>query len=331
MTSTLSPSLTAPLLLATDGSASARMAQKLLYPMAQLLAREEQESLEAVLHVLTIQPRSRSKPSDQPVLPPEESSPSKTGTNGHGPVPTPLTTSLELDFPTNLPISLQVRQGRPAPEILTYARTVGAGLVAVGQRGQGGMRELLLGSVSSVVARYAPCSVLVARGADRPAPGWKHVLLAVNESGATQQAIAMTRQLVAIGIEKITLLYVQPPLTTHYLFGPFATQTPSWQLNQSLQQVQKEQSNQLIHQAETVFRSFSLQVQTLIQVGDPGPTICQIAQQQQVDVVILGNRPTRRLVSANRRPVLRRIHLSVTGDYAIHHAPCPVLLCRVTT
>lgn len=39
-------------------------------------------------------------------------------------------------------------------------------LVALGARGTGGLRGLVLGSVTSAVVRHAPCSVLVARTAD---------------------------------------------------------------------------------------------------------------------------------------------------------------------
>ncbi|WP_037577017.1 universal stress protein [Phaeacidiphilus oryzae] len=54
-----------------------------------------------------------------------------------------------------------VVQGSPAQALLEAAE--GAQLLAVGSRGYGGFRGLLLGSVSQHVAQYAHCSVLIVR------------------------------------------------------------------------------------------------------------------------------------------------------------------------
>jgi nucleotide-binding universal stress UspA family protein len=244
--------------------------------------------------------------------------------NGHRPDlnSNDLFAQIKADLPPESRIAYQTREGRPATEILNHARTIQAGLIAVGHRGLGGSRELLLGSVSSAIARYATCHVLVARGLPEETilqPKWHHVLLAVNGSQATKQAIALTRQLIPAGIQRVTILCAQTPLNPHYLFGPFATPTPNWQLTQSLQQAQKEQSEQIIQKAQEKLAGANLAITTLIQTGEPGPIICQIAQQQQADVIILGS---------DRHPAFRNIRLTATGDYVLHHAPCPILLCR---
>lgn len=57
--------------------------------------------------------------------------------------------------------------GDPAEQICALARERGARLVAVGTRGHGTVRSLLLGSVSGAVVRRAPCPVLVVSDADR--------------------------------------------------------------------------------------------------------------------------------------------------------------------
>ena len=43
-------------------------------------------------------------------------------------------------------------------------------LVVLGARGTGGIRGLVVGSVTTAVVRHAPCSVLVARAADLDSP-----------------------------------------------------------------------------------------------------------------------------------------------------------------
>ena len=66
--------------------------------------------------------------------------------------------------------------GRPAEEILRLSEEIVAGLIVVGNQGLSGrfsrMKRFVMGSVSENVARYARCSVMVARRDlyDRPAP-----------------------------------------------------------------------------------------------------------------------------------------------------------------
>jgi nucleotide-binding universal stress UspA family protein len=322
MTQFAAPPLSAPLLLATDGSPSACLAQKLLYPIGANL--EQEAKGKKTLVMLMVKPQLLVRQARKAIAIPEVEARPETELETISDLAEEqnLLNALAADVPKNLAVFLEARRGRPTTEILNYARSLPAGLIAVGHQGlETGMRDFLLGSVSLGVARYATCPVLVARSQiEVETPSWQHVLLVVDGSQATHSAIALTRQLVSAGIQQVTILSVQSPLTTQYLFGPFATPTPSWQLMQSLQQAQKDQSEQIIQQAEAALCLPGLKVQTLTQVSEPGPCICQIAQQQAVNVIILGS---------DRRPALGNIRLTATGDYVIHHAPCPVLLCRV--
>ena len=57
--------------------------------------------------------------------------------------------------------------GEPAATIVRQAKRTRSDLIAMGWRGHGVMRRLLVGSVSRGVVRHAPCSVLVVRKASR--------------------------------------------------------------------------------------------------------------------------------------------------------------------
>ena len=359
--------LSPPLLLATDGSSGARFAQQMVRPIAQVLQKQQDPADPNLLTVITVQPRSPKSAKrlnkKAKLLPGSSSSagtseaeiisleqpngvPTTAQSGQQIPSPDRLLAQVQADFPTNFPIKLEIRQGRPATEILNCARSLQAGLIAVGHRGSGGVRELLLGSVSTAIARYAPCSVLVARSTPASAiePSLRHVLLVVDGSPATQPAIATVQQLLSGGIQQITLLYIQSPLNANYFFAPFVSSTPNWQLNQSLKDAQREQSEQILQPAKTAFNDLGIVVQSRVQSGDPGPVICHVAQELGVNLVILGSDPTRRSLLPQlpvRRPgrrnnkpqtetraVLRNTRLSPTEDYIIHYAPCPVLLCR---
>jgi nucleotide-binding universal stress UspA family protein len=56
-----------------------------------------------------------------------------------------------------------VREGDPAKEILSVARTWQADLIVMGTHGRTGLQRLVLGSVAQHVISHSPCSVLVAR------------------------------------------------------------------------------------------------------------------------------------------------------------------------
>lgn len=67
---------------------------------------------------------------------------------------------------TDRPVTTAVRDGRPAPEIASYARDVDADLVTTGTRGRHGENRFLIGSVAERVVRTCPVPVLTVRHLD---------------------------------------------------------------------------------------------------------------------------------------------------------------------
>jgi nucleotide-binding universal stress UspA family protein len=68
------------------------------------------------------------------------------------------------------------REGRPGVELLRVAAEESADLIVVGNRGRGGLRELLLGSVAHHVTHHASHPVVVVRS---------RVALAIEQAPAT--------------------------------------------------------------------------------------------------------------------------------------------------
>lgn len=349
MAATYPPVLTPPLLLASDGSPAAQQAQAWVCGLVQTLGLAPATAASPPVQVVTVQPqRSRRSPHLMRLRRAAD-----TASTDPAAVPTPpaeleattLRQTLQQTWPASCPAAFEVRQGRPAAEILAQAQAVQARLIAVGQRGHSGVRELLLGSVSTVIARYAPCSVLIARG-DRPLPdpfAVRHILLLVDGSAASRQAIALIQQLRPAGAVQVTLFCVQAPINANYLFGPFVSPTPSWQLNQSLQAAQKQRNAHILQQAQALLEEIGVQVEVRSPTGETGPLVCQAASERPIDLILLGNDARRRSINlplqrlkpgkrhaADNPPtgLLRNTRLTPADDYIIHHAPCPVLIYR---
>lgn len=63
-----------------------------------------------------------------------------------------------------------------------------------------------------------------------------------------------------------------------------------------------------------------IEAQPMIEIGDPGPVICQIAARLPADVIVLGS---------HGHGWLQRVLIGSVSQHVLHHAPCPVLIMRL--
>ena len=62
-----------------------------------------------------------------------------------------------------LQVDWAAREGDPAEVLIEAAVDAGADLIVVGNKGMGGVKRFVMGSVPNKVTHHAPCSVLVVR------------------------------------------------------------------------------------------------------------------------------------------------------------------------
>ncbi len=60
-------------------------------------------------------------------------------------------------------VTYEIRKGRPAEEVIRYAKENAIDLIVVGTHGRSALANVLLGSVANTVVLQAPCPVLVVR------------------------------------------------------------------------------------------------------------------------------------------------------------------------
>ena len=182
-----------------------------------------------------------------------------------------------------------VRRWFPVETVLDHVRETGSELIVVGQRGARATR-LLLGSVSSALARAAEVPTVVVRGARGAVPP-RTVLLAFDGSAASGRAAAAAYRWFPNA--KFVALAVRD--------GEAPADEPT--LRQSLQRLS-------IEAAESELRVLD---------GPVAETLLDVAESERFD-----------LVAAGRRGLSRwsELLLGAVSERLVQLAPCPVLLAH---
>lgn len=193
-----------------------------------------------------------------------------------------------------------VTEGDPRLEIVRAAEDVRADMLALGARGFGRLKRLLVGSTSLAAARYAPCPVAIARGRARPV---RRALVAVDGSESSRAALRFLSLFDLVREARVSLV--------HVLQGPA----------QIGDERRKPQAGveKMLTDAATVLGVGRYPIERLVVDGDPGRQIVSIASSRNVDLVVLGARGLR---------TLGRLLLGSVSETVLHHAGRPVVIVR---
>ena len=188
------------------------------------------------------------------------------------------------------------RGGGPAEVILACADDIGAGAISMGTRGRGGIRRLVLGSVTERVVRKARRPVMTVRQGAR---GWeedglRRLLVGADLSPMMQPALAWAGTIAAASRAELMAVHV----VTSY-----AAATEQEQL-------------QRIHAAFRELDLDGVDLNAELMIGDPGIRIRELADEHGVDLIV---------TSTHGRSVPARLVLGSTTEHLVRRAPCPVL------
>ncbi|MET7397289.1 universal stress protein [Dactylosporangium sp. NPDC005572] len=189
-------------------------------------------------------------------------------------------------------------RGVPAPALLDAAAT--AGLLVVGNRGSGGLTNLLMGSVSQQVATHAAVPVAVVRGRSDADDG--PVVVGVDGSPSTDAALALAfEQAASRGAELVAVrAYVPPPSVL-----PLST-------------------------VEAPERAALQQSLTGWSEKYPAVKVRAVVAMGRAAEVLVGASRTARLVVVGSRGHggFTGLLLGSVGQQLMHHAECPVLIAH---
>jgi nucleotide-binding universal stress UspA family protein len=219
--------------------------------------------------------------------------------------------SLNLD-PNH--INAMLRQGDPKDVVVKVAEEIDTDLIIMGSRGLTRIISILENSVSQYVFQLSSRPMLLVKD-DIYVRKIKRIMVAIDKSVSAKKCLDLALFLLRdIKGGQLTLVHVdaKPSGKEDPKYGAEAEKDAA--LAEAIAQVKK---------AGTAHQCISA-------VGKPGELICQLAEEQQTDLLMLGS-PDRRPSIAKGLPDLDRLLGTSLSDYVRVYANCPVLLARTVT
>src|SRR5688572_20648349 len=185
-------------------------------------------------------------------------------------------------------------EGTPGESILAAAIKHDADLIVVGNRGMGQATRFRLGSVPDWIAHDAPCDLLIVdttrrAGPREPAPPYMRILAGTDGSGTATEAVRKAYTLASMYAGTVTLVHVGDPLVGAIKLEEVASTRPE-----------------------------DVEVEKRTVEGDPAQRICELAEAENVQLVVVGNKG----MSGVRR------FLGSVPNKVAHEVPSDVLIVK---
>lgn len=211
--------------------------------------------------------------------------------------------SLKLD-PNH--VTAMLRQGDAKTIVCQVADEMDADLIIMGSRGLKRLESILENSVSQYVFQLSNRPMLLVKD-DIYVKRINKVMVAMDNSDAAKQCLKLAIALVRdIKGGQLVLVRVNPKGTS--------PATPP-------------ETDTVLAPAVAEAKKMGVSYRCVIGTGKPGEEICRIAEESNVDLLILGS-PDRRPSIAKGLPDLDRLLGGSLSDYVRVYATCPVLLAR---
>ena len=210
------------------------------------------------------------------------------------PLQTALFEAAEAARAKKVDATAELIEGTPGESILGAAVKHDADLIVVGNRGMGQATRFRLGSVPDWVAHDAPCDLLIVdttgrAGPREPAPPYTRILAGTDGSGTATEAVRKAYTLASVYAGSVTLVHVGDPLVGAIKLDEVASAKPE-----------------------------DVEVERRTVEGDPAQRICELAESEDVQLVVVGNKG----MSGVRR------FLGSVPNKVAHEVPSDVLIVK---
>lgn len=210
-------------------------------------------------------------------------------------------------------VDYYVAAGPVAPAIDVLTRELDADLLIMSTHGRSGISRFMLGSNASALIQLLRQPVLLLRpqALDEGAlPVVGRVLVTLDGSSFAERVLPwVQRTYQATGAE--VLLLVTPEVPEPSLYGAMADAVDE------LRQQAETNAQRYLEHISSQLHEAGLPVQTLVEGSRPATTILDVAEREQVDLIML---------ATHGRGGMDRLMLGSVADRVVHHSRCPVLL-----
>lgn len=146
----------------------------------------------------------------------------------------------------------------------------------------------------------------------------KKVLVAVDGSEASAQALRKAAELAKSGGAELFLLHVGA-ISALDLANPHVPMGGDDVLPSQIEQRLQKRGEDILQVAQQQISDLNLKVKTQMLLGHPGDAICEIADEEQPDFVVVGSRGQNKL---------QRMVLGSVSDYVVRHCGSPVIVVK---
>jgi nucleotide-binding universal stress UspA family protein len=148
------------------------------------------------------------------------------------------------------------------------------------------------------------------------------ILVAVDATETSHQALEQALQLLNLQTATVLLLSVEPPVittSTSELPGIFGESPEvAWQEQVEVMDLEKGRAQTTLTWAENICKQAGVQfVVSRMEVGDPKHVICEVAEQEASNLIVIGT---------HNKGMIERVFMGSVSDYVVHHSACPVLV-----
>ncbi|QCQ91136.1 universal stress protein [Rhodococcus sp. SGAir0479] len=198
--------------------------------------------------------------------------------------------------------------GPPASALLEVGAE--AELLVLGATGAGGLGGALVGSTGQRVAQHARCPVVIHRGGPGAAHDARPVVVGVDGSAASARALAAAFEYAALFGAPLDAVHAWGPDRPVHRHGAF--RLVDWA------KVEAEE-RAVLAEALAAMRTRHPGVPVDARLERRGAAAALLDHAQRACLVVVGSRGRGRL---------RGALLGSTSQNLLHHAPCPVMVCR---
>jgi nucleotide-binding universal stress UspA family protein len=208
----------------------------------------------------------------------------------------------------SLTVDTQVREGRPAAEILEQAGALSADLIVIGAKGLSAPDSFRLGAAAHKLAHYADCSVLVVRPPERA-----QLLSAILATDGSPEAQRAAEFLCALSLPRWTEVTVVSVAEAKGGILPGAS------LPESLRRTLFDAAKACADEMMQSLCDCGAQVRSAVRFGHPADEILAAAQEQDADLIVVG---------ARGRTRAGPFRMGDVAQKAVKYASCSVLVVR---